>query len=55
MLNFMYAKVYKKRRNCFIVLHDILLILIAILIQVIILHYTIVHQLINGEDHDIDF
>lgn len=51
----MYAKVYKKKRGFFMNLHDIILLVISVAIQVLIMHYTVVHQLIKGEDHDIDF
>lgn len=51
----MHAKVYKKKRGCFMNCHDVLLLVLAVAIQAIIMHYTVVHQLIRGEDHDIDF
>lgn len=54
-LNFMYDRAYKRNRNCFVRFHDFLMIIAGFVMQGLIIQYTVSVQLIQGQDHDIDF
>lgn len=51
----MFAKTYEKKRNILASIHDILMMVLALGMQVIIMNYTIREQLLKGNDLDIDF
>jgi hypothetical protein len=51
----MFEKAYSQKRSWLMKLHDILLFLAALAMQVLILHYTITVQIISGEDKEIEF
>lgn len=55
LLNFLYAKAYKKKMGLFWMIHDGLLLILAFIIQVVVLYYTIKVQFLGGQDDDIDF
>lgn len=54
-MNFILEKAYKRPRHWFMRAHDAVLLILGVIIQVIIMQYSIVNQLMKGEDPDIDF
>jgi len=54
-MNFLYAKAYKKPRGWKWLIHDCVIVIMTILLQIFGLYYTIKVQIIEGEDHEILF